>query len=328
MEFRKKIDIPKSELEINHQSELFLMGSCFIENIGKYLADNKFKVSLNPFGVLYNPLSIADSIEMLLDEKVFTKEDVFFDKGLYHSFYYHSSFSSSDAALFLEKINKARCEATKKLKSADVLVFTFGTSFVYEYIKTEKIVNNCHKVDPKEFYRIRLNEELIASRWLSLISKIRSINPTVKIMFTVSPIRHWKDGAHGNQLSKATLLLAIDRIINNEEACYYFPSYEIMIDELRDYRFYADDMIHPSSLAVEYIWQRFSDSHFSDSTKEIIKKWNKLLPAINHRPFNQETEEHKHFIRQTLLKLQEFQDKYPYFYCDTEIKLMQDKLLK
>lgn len=327
MEFRKIIDIPKLQLEITHQTELFLMGSCFIENIGKYLVENKFKVCLNPFGVSYNPLSIADLIERLLDGTLFTDADIFYDKGLYHSFYYHSSFSNPDSNSFLAKINNSRSIATDKLKTADLLVITFGTSFVYEYIKTEKIVNNCHKIDPKEFCRIRVNEESIISRWLSIISRLRSINPTIKILFTVSPIRHWKDGAHGNQLSKAILLLAIDQIINNEEGCYYFPSYEIMMDELRDYRFYADDMIHPSSLAVEYIWQRFSGSYFSDSTKEIIKKWNKLLPAINHRPFNEETEEYKHFIRQTLLKLQEFQDKYPYFYCQEEIKLMQDKLL-
>lgn len=327
MDFRKVIDIPKSELEINYQTELFLMGSCFIENIGKNLTENKFKSCINPFGVLYNPYSIAQSLEFLLDDTQFSESDIFYDKGLFHTFFHHSSFSNYDKENFIEQINRSRVDASSHLISSNVLIVTFGTSYVYEFIKTKQIVGNCHKIPAKQFKRYMLSVDDIVNQWSTIIEKLREVNEGLKVLFTVSPIRHLKDGAHGNQLSKATLLLAIDQIINNESDCYYFPSYEILLDELRDYRFYADDMIHPSPLAIHYIWQKFSDSYFSDSTKEIIKKWNNLLSAISHRPFNEETDEHKHFIRQTLLKLQEFQDKYPYFYCFEEIKSIQDRLL-
>lgn len=327
MEFRKQVDIPKWELEINHQSKLFLLGSCFIENVGQYLVDNKFDAHINPFGVLYNPKSIAESIRILIGETVFTESDVIFDKGLYHSFNYHGSYSNVDLSSLLITINESRKIASDKIKSVDFLIVTFGTSFVYEYNETQKVVSNCHKIDAKEFRRFRLNEDEIVSDWLLILSELVALNPNIKILFTVSPIRHWKDGAHGNQLSKATLLMAIDRLIAECSNCYYFPSYEIMIDELRDYRFYADDMIHPSSLAIEYIWQRFSDSYFSDATQNIVKKWNNLLRSINHRPFNEQTDEHKHFIRQTLLKLEDFQNKYPYFDCSWEMNLMRAKLL-
>lgn len=326
MEFRTKVNIESSGLTIDYDTRLCLFGSCFIEHIGRYLNQNKFNAQVNPFGVLYNPLSISQSIGLLLDDRIFSESDLIHDKGLYHSFDYHGSFSSPESSIILNSINDASQIASQTIKNADLLIITFGTSFVYEYIPTGKIVSNCHKIQANQFRRFRLREEEIVLEWLSLIDRLIFIKPTIKILFTVSPIRHLKDGAHGNQLSKATLLMAIDQIVAERKNCYYFPSYEIMLDELRDYRFYADDMLHPSSMAIEYIWKIFSESYFSPATHSILKQWNSLLRSINHRPFNEQTKEHKHFIRQTLLKLEDFQNKYPYFDCHIELNQMRARL--
>lgn len=326
MDFRTKVNIENSDLNIDHQTNLCLFGSCFIEHIGQYLNQNKFNAQVNPFGVLYNPLSIAQSIELLLDDRTFSEADIIYDKGLFHSFHHHGSFSSPELSILLNSINDGRQIASSKIKDADLLIITFGTSFVYEYIPTGKIVSNCHKINTKQFRRFRLSEEQIVLHWFSLIDRLISMNPSIKVLFTVSPIRHLKDGAHGNQLSKATLLMAIDKIVAERKNCYYFPSYEILLDELRDYRFYADDMVHPSPMAIEYIWKFFSDSYFSQLTHSILKQWNKLLRSINHRPFNEQIDEHKHFIRQTLLKLEDFQNKYPYFDCHKELIQIRARL--
>ena len=328
MEFRKKIDIPESLLKIDHQSELMLFGSCFAENIGKRLLDDKFRVNVNPFGVLYNPTSIRQAIEIILTEKIFSKDDLFEYKGLYHSFSHHSSYSSLDIESVLEKINESRRNASANLFKANLLLVTFGTSFVYKSKSTNCIVGNCHKLPANQFEHYRLSVTDIVSEWSSLIEELREVNKDLKILFTVSPIRHWKDGAHGNQLSKAILLLAIDELINKyPEIAFYFPSYELLLDELRDYRFYAEDMLHPSDVAIEYIWESFSNTYFEQNTLNIVNQWQTIKRAINHRPFNIQSDDHQHFLRQTLLKINSLRNKFPYFECEKEVTDLKKLLL-
>lgn len=327
MDFRTKIDIPTSEVIISHRNRLLMLGSCFIENIGKILSDNKFQVNLNPFGILYNPLSISTALNLLIEEKEFTKDDLFFDKGLYLSFYHHGFFSDKDSEKCLSYINNELKQASSDLRKADVLIITFGTAYVFRHKEKNMIVGNCHKLPAATFDRFRLNVDDIVKEWTLLIDKIKEINPRIKILLTVSPIRHLKDGASQNQLSKATLLLAIDQLLQEKESVYYFPSYELVLDELRDYRFYGEDMIHPNSTAIQYIWERFGDTYFRSDTYSIIKEWSKIHQALNHRPINGVSEEHKLFLRQTLLKIKAFRDKYPYICCDSELSELEARLL-
>ena len=216
---------------------------------------------MNPFGTLYNPSSIAEAIRMLLQPEQFTGDDLFQHEGIYHSFSHHSRFSSPSETECLANINRRLFSSADTILKAQRMILTFGTAWVYKLKSSGKVVSNCHRLPEKMFDRQLLTVGEIVAEWKSLLLSLWKQNPELKILFTVSPIRHWKDGAHGNQLSKATLLLAIDALQKEfPEHTAYFPAYEIMMDELREYRFYADDMLHPSTTAIEYIWERFTGS--------------------------------------------------------------------
>ncbi|NDV79875.1 GSCFA domain-containing protein [Dysgonomonas sp. 511] len=326
MEFRTKINIPKTELSLSYNNHILMMGSCFIENIGQILVDHRISAYLNPFGVLYNPLSIAQGLDILIDNKKFTEEDLFEHKGLYHSFHHHSNFSHTDKTSCLENINKEINLAADFLKKTDTLFITFGTAYIYQWAKNNMIVGNCHKLPASEFNRSMLSTENIIDRWIKLTEKLKAINPSLQILFTVSPIRHLRDGAHDNQLSKATLLIAIDKLISSVNDTHYFPSYEIMLDDLRDYRFYNEDMIHPNTTAIKYIWDIFKNTYFPPKDRQIMDEWQKINQAIKHRPINKESEEHKSFLRQTLLKLKAFKNKYSYICLGNDIKDLESRL--
>jgi len=327
MEFRTIVNIADSTLRIDYHSQLMLLGSCFAQSIGKYLCDNKFNVIVNPFGILYNPASIAKVLLRLHNKIHFTQEELFLHDGLCHSFLHHGDFSNPIKEECLANINQEYEKAAANLFQTDTLIITFGTAYVFENRKTSEVVANCHKLPASQFSRSRLTVKQIVTEWTELIRVLRSDNPDLNLLFTVSPIRHWKDGAHENQLSKATLLLAIDEICRNHNNIYYFPSYELMLDDLRDYRFYAEDMIHPNDTAVKYIWDAFKDTFFDSQTENIIKEWQHIKLAVSHRPFNPDTAEHKQFLRQTLLKLDAFCEKYPYFDCSKEKDILKDQLL-
>lgn len=326
MDFRTKIDIPRSGLDISHRSRILMFGSCFIENIGSLLIDNKFKANLNPFGVLYNPQSISQALQSLINEQTFAGDDIFEYKGLYHSFSHHSLFSHSDKEECLEQINRRLKRASDDLRQADILFITFGTAYVFQNKESREVVGNCHKLPASHFDRYRLSIEDVVQDWSSLLKQLKEINPSLQIVFTVSPIRHLKDGAHDNQLSKSILLLAIDELCKSDQSLHYFPSYEIVLDELRDYRFYYEDMVHPNSVAVRYIWERLIETYMHNETCLIIDEWRKIFSALNHRPFNVDSEEYKLFLRQTLLKLKAFDDKYPYICCEEEISDIENRI--
>ena len=326
MDFRTILDIPQSEIKINHQDKILMIGSCFSNNIGQKLIDNRFNVSLNPFGTLYNPISICKALEALLDEKRFEESDIFLDKGLYNSFYFHSSFSSSSRDKYLASINSIRNTATKRIRESKFLFITFGTSYVYENVDTKEIVGNCHKLPATSFRRYRLSVDQIVTTWSELINLLRAINPELQIIFTVSPIRHLRDGAHDNQLSKSMLLLSIDELNRKYQGTTYFPAYEIVLDDLRDYRFYDSDMCHPNSLAIDYIWEKFSDVYFDKLTKDIIKKWTRIKQDLSHKPFNPSGEEYLRFLNQSLLKLNKFQLEYPFVCVNSEIEKVKERI--
>jgi len=327
MEFRTKINIPDPAIRIDHRSRLMLFGSCFAESIGTLLRNNKFDVTVNPFGILYNPASISQVINRILDKQPVEESELFAHSGLYHSFLHHGDFSSANKDECLLSINKSFGEAVKNIQDTDFLFITFGTAHVFEEINSGQIVANCHKLPAANFKRYRLSVDDIAESWSRLIQRLLKMNPNLNLIFTVSPIRHLKDGLHENQLSKSTLLLAIDKLQSRYENIRYFPSYEILIDDLRDYRFYAGDMLHPNSIAIEYIWELFCTTYFSGQTLSVTEEWKSIRNAIDHKPFNRESVEHKQFLRQTLLKLNSFQDKYPYLDCSKEKIILEDQLL-
>ena len=265
------IDIPKGPFGFGYEEPIMLMGSCFAENIGERLSDNQFKTDLNPFGTLYNPASVASALKRLLHPVPFTTTDLFQQDGVYHSFAHHSRFSSTSEADCLEQINNRLNDSATFLTKASRLIITFGTAYVYQLKSSGEVVTNCHKLPEKLFERSMLSVETITEEWQILLQQLWQHNPLLKVLFTVSPIRHWKDGAHGNQLSKATLLLAIDQLQQRfPKQIHYFPAYELMMDELRDYRFYADDMLHPSPLATDYIWERFKESLLTNEALKLL----------------------------------------------------------
>lgn len=328
MEFRMKVELPVGQGEIRHSDSISLWGSCFAENIGKLLSDNKFDCDVNPFGVLYNPLSIAKSMSILLDGKTYHEEDLRFDKGIWYSLMHHSSFSSTNQSECLEKINLRIVKGREMLGKARWIIFTWGTARVYEWKETGEIVGNCHKLPDRLFTRRLLGVEEVVSVFGSLLKKIHLINPDAQFLFTVSPIRHAKDGMHGNQLNKAVLLLAIEKLCREIPSCHYFPSYEIMLDELRDYRFYADDMLHPTPLAVNYIWECFCSSFFTADTLRIMKDWQEIRKALEHRPFDAKSEAYYTFLSQIMLKIERLKEKFPYLDVQNEIALCQTRLKK
>jgi hypothetical protein len=328
MRFFTEIQIPEFPDQMDYSKSMMLFGSCFSENIGQKLLDLKFNVDMNPFGILYNPESIANSLRILLEKRVFTENDLFQDQGLWNSFNHHSRFSDANQEEALEKINSRISSSHEFLKKADFLVITFGTAWVYELRKTGQIVSNCHKIPATEFKRSRLEVSDITNVYTELLEQIRKFNPNLKVIFTVSPIRHWKDGAVENQLSKATLLLAIDQLLKGFENqdCAYFPSYELMMDELRDYRFYAEDMLHISPVAVHYIFECFSKVLITKESQDISKKVIKVRKAFGHRPVNPNTDEFKEFILQNLLQISQLTSQFPNLDFKEERTYFESKL--
>lgn len=295
MEFRTKVDLADAGYSISHKSKVMLLGSCFAENIGRMLLRSKFQCMVNPYGILYNPMSVCKALNEIIDKKIYVSDDLFHFGGLYHSFMHHSSFSGFSSEDVLRNINGSIVRANDFVGSADVIIITLGTSFIYEH--NGEVVSNCHKLPERNFTRKLCSPDLFAEAYKALIDRLIRINPSIRIIFTISPVRHIRDSLHGNMLSKSVLAVFIDciqKLYGNN--VIYFPSYEIMIDELRDYRFYADDMLHPSDLAIKYIWDCFSQMFFERNTVAVIERCEKISRMMEHRPFNFHSEQFYMFV--------------------------------
>lgn len=284
--FRTMVMADEAGTRIDYGSKVIMLGSCFTTEVGKIMQEYRFNVLVNPFGVLYNPCSIAKSVKRMLSCTPFSAKEVIQTNPTdasspekFASFSHHSSFARLSAEEFLENANRALKEASDFLHSSDTVIITLGTAWIYTLAGTGEVVSNCHKRLAKEFNRRLLSVE----ECQSILEEIASLLPDKEIIFTVSPIRHLKDTAHGNQISKATLLLALDRVIAGNPHCRYFSSYEIMMDELRDYRFYAEDMLHPSPLAVKYIFEIFKESNISPLAFKQMADNMRLTRAENHK---------------------------------------------
>ncbi len=311
--FQTRVDIPEFKWKTGYSKKNLFIGSCFTENIGTKMAALKYDVDINPFGILYNPISIANSLKFLLEQKNFNSDDLIYYNGLWQSLFHHGKFSDTDKHRTLENINKRIKFSSDYLKKTDFIFLTFGTAWIYEYKNSGQVVSNCHKIPASEFSRRRLGVNEISKLYNNLLPEIWKSNPGCKIIFTVSPVRHWKDGAIENQRSKATLLLAVDELINKfgSEKCAYFPSYEIVMDELRDYRFYANDMIHISETGTNHIWSLFEESFIDRESRELTPKIHKISKAFNHKPFNRNTKEYLLFLKTALKQVKELQKYFP-----------------
>ena len=327
MKFTTPINI-KPNRTIDHNSRIVMLGSCFAENIGKRLIDCGFDVVVNPMGILYNPMSIATALERLSSGKEFTDEELFYHNGLWASFMHHGSFSHADKTEALRMMNERLQEGHEQLKNATHLIITFGSAEVYE--RDGIVVSNCHKLPAREFtHRLLSVDEITTLNFcnkrnqsqaclnyaecstnLERSEKLSTFNSQLSTLFTLSPVRYMGEGAHHGQLNKATLLLATNEICKATGA-EYFPSYEIMMDELRDYRYYATDMIHPSEVAVDYIFERFADTYLTDEAIRTAEEVRKIKKSLSHRPLHPDSEEYEKFKQKLSQQIEGIIKKYP-----------------
>ncbi len=291
------------------------LGSCFAENIGLKLRNAGFNTLLNPFGVLFNPLSIEKALRRLIENRPVGEEELFQYGSLWNHFQFSNLHSGTDREATLQSMNESIAKATTFLNSTNVLLLTFGTAWIYETTTDGEVVANCHKLSSVNFKRRRLSVAEIVKTYTSLINDLPQ---GIRIVLTVSPVRHWKDGAHENTLSKSTLHLAISEIIEHfPDRVFYFPAYEIVIDELRDYRFYNDDFIHPSTMAIRFLWGRFVQFAFSDETRNIIGRVEKFKTMISHRPIHPESNEFMLFQEKIVNERQLLLSEFPFLIIES-----------
>lgn len=310
--FYTKIDLPTSDHKLRYESSILSIGSCFSENIGLKLQNAYFDIDINPFGVQFNPISIKQCICALVDKKQFTATDLTQTGSLWGSLAHSTLFSDVDVDNTLVKINTRAESASKKIREAQTLIITFGTAWIYTHNATNSVVANCHKIASNEFTRSRLTVPEIVEQYTNLLNNLKTINPTLHIIFTVSPVRHIKDGATENNISKGILLQAIQEIVRTDPKTHYFPSYELMVDELRDYRYYADDMLHPSEIAINHLFTKFSEVFFGSETANAYNAICQYNSTKNHRPIHPNTTEHQLLTYNLQLKKKELLEKYPF----------------
>ncbi len=285
MKLITEVRIPEYPFQLGHDTPVVMMGSCFTEEIGQILYKYLFPICINPFGVTYNPGSVLRGLQALTVKEAYTAEDLQHRDKRWFSFDHDTRFSDPDKEESLERINRMFNGAKKMLDRASLLIITWGTAWVYKHGAEQQIVNNCHKLPAGEFVRERLDPAEVVEGYTSFLEGLFKHSPGLRVLFTVSPVRHWKDGANGNQLSKATLLLAADMLVHSfPDRCFYFPSYELMMDEMRDYRFYGPDLLHPNETATGYIWEKFSRALITERAGKIIREVEPLLKLKAHRP--------------------------------------------
>jgi hypothetical protein len=312
MNFRTPINIPKSNHPIDYYSKVVSMGSCFAENISVKLEEYKFQHYNNPFGILFQPDAIENILLRAVEMRLFTEADLFFENELWHCFEVHSELNNPDREDMLINLNGILTYLNGQLQVCSHLIITLGTAWTYRFSHTQKRVANCHKIPQSNFTKELLSVDEIISSLNNIQSKLIEFNPEIKFIFTISPVRHLKDGFVENQLSKSHLISALHSSINHYPSSTYFPSYEMMMDDLRDYRFYAGDMLHPNQTAIDYIWSHFVESHVSHHVFPIMSELKNIQKGLQHRPFNLNTEQHQLFVQKLHERIEQLQEKYPF----------------
>lgn len=335
-----KVELPRgTSLSIDYSSRLMSLGSCFSDSIGEHLTHAKFACDVNPFGTLYNPFSIARAICTMVEGCLYDEDSpelLSTADGWWHSFMHHSRFSAPTKGECIRQINERLQAAIDALPKLDCLLITLGTAYVYFFKDGKKNVHdghtfkdavaNCHKLPEKQFVRELQDPCDILDALGYAISRLKEVNPKLQILFTVSPIRYVRDGFHASQLSKSSLLLAVDKLCRSDSNCHYFPAYEILLDELRDYRFYADDMLHPSALAVDYIWECFCQSYLTKDTRTLMAECLSVSRDLAHRPFHSDSPQYRNFLTQITLKIGRLMEKCPTLDFQKELELCRTRL--
>ncbi|SFB66282.1 GSCFA family protein [Flagellimonas taeanensis] len=315
MELQTKVPIQPVDDPIGYQGKVLLLGSCFVENMGNKLEYFQFPQYQNPFGVLFQPLALENLVKRALDGSFYQPDEVFCQEGIWRCFDAHSEVRSDDQKTLVELLNQRLRLTRQWVESASHIIITLGMAWVYEHIASQKIVANCHKVPQREFTKNLLSVDTIQSSLENLVSLIGNANPKAKLIFTISPVRHLKDGFMENQQSKSHLITALHQIVSSRaqsRGVFYFPAYEIMMDELRDYRFYAEDMVHPNALAVDYIWEKFKTVWISSEAYPIMDEVESVRKGLQHRPFNPGSVAHQKFKTSLRAKITYLQERYPF----------------
>ena len=325
MKFRSEFDIKKLEESITHKNKIMLVGSCFTENIGDKLRKHKFSVYENPNGILFNPVSVSEAIINVVENKEYTEQDLFNYNEGWHSWQHHSRCSGITAEEALNKINATNKEAHAFLKEADYILITLGSAWIYTL--TEKALNatkgtvaaNNHKAPADWFDKRLLRVDQTILVLATMLDKLGVFNPNIKIIFTISPVRHLREGAINNNRSKAVLIQAVHDLLERLDKLYYFPAYELVIDDLRDYRFFAEDLVHPNYYATQYVWEKFIDSCMNDETKKLMQEIAEINTAFNHKPFNATSNQHKTFLATYYNKVTSLQQDHAYLDFNSEL---------
>ncbi|MCP9750891.1 GSCFA domain-containing protein [Ferruginibacter sp. HRS2-29] len=324
MEFHLEFSPKPLITRISHHQQLMLIGSCFTENIGEKLLAHKFNVMQNPNGILFNPVSVAEAIDNYISNKKISEKELFYLNEGFHSWQHHSRFSSPVKETSVEKINTSTEAAHDYLKTAEVLLITLGSAWVYELTeeaqnaKPGAVAANNHKAPSAWFHRRLLASEELDGILSGMMSKLHNFNPGLKVIFTISPVRHLREGFVENNRSKATLINSVHKLADSNGQVDYFPAYELVIDDLRDYRFYAEDMVHPNYAATNYVWEKFVTACIDEPTQQLMKVINEINAARSHKPFNAASEAHRNFLQKNLEKVNSLKEKYPYINFDPE----------
>ncbi len=324
MQFRSEFTPKPFSTKVKHTDKLLLVGSCFTEQMGKKLAAHKFNVLENPNGILFNPISIAKAIMSYASEKLYTDDELFYYNELWASREHHTRFSDIDKAGTIKKINDEQQSAINFIKNADWILLTLGSAFVYEWKDInagenyKNVAANCHKIPTDKFNRRLTEADEIKFVLQKMETVVKHINPSVKFIYTISPVRHLREGFIENNRSKAALIQAVHALTNDKDI-FYFPAYELIIDDLRDYRFFAEDMVHPNYAATNYVWEKFVPAVIDEASQLIMKEINEINAAKAHKAFNPLSEAHKKFITLNTLRITILQNKFPYINFDEEI---------
>jgi hypothetical protein len=324
MELRTTFPIEPSEVKITYNDNVMFIGSCFASSIGSQMETGHMPVLINPAGAVFNPVSVCNTLDTITSEKEFLIDDLHFYDGTWLSFYHYTDFSSDNPLKVLEKINRISKAAYNFLKQSRFLFVTLGTARVYKLKKSGLIVSNCHKIPSEQFELKILTVQEIVSLWFAQLDKLHSLFPALKVVFTISPVRHWKDGAHGNQVSKSVLFIAVEELLKHKTEPGYFPAYELVMDDLRDYRFYSDDMLHPSSSAIDYIWDAFSGCYFEKNTINLWKAVARITKAFNHRITTDSEIKKNDFANKILKQISDIKIKIP----EIDLSLEEEYFLK
>jgi len=320
MQFMTPINIKPLDPAINYRNKLLLIGSCFTEHIGNYLSEVKFNVLQNPNGILFDPVSVCNSLISYIHNKQYSADDLFTLNEGWHSWQHHSRFSRPGRDEALQMINESQQNAHHFLKQTDWLIITLGSSFVYHLTESGMPVANCHKAQPQTFNKHLSTIEEIVTKFDETIHQLFQFNQHLKIIFTISPVRHLRDGVVDNNRSKARLIEAVHHLVSKFDRLYYFPAYELVVDVLRDYRFYDIDLAHPNYAATQFVLEKFSENCLDVEARQLAEDIKKLVIARNHKPFNAKSNQHRQFLENQLQRTRQLQEKYPFLNFETEMQ--------